>query len=176
MFEPAVPPAKPKGECPATPDRLIAVFGSTRLVDNLAAEDFEALREALAKRYGPVRLGNEIQKVRTVFKDAYDSGLTEKSIRYGPQFKRPSASVMRQHRAQAGERMLEADELRRLLEAAPVPLKVMLLLGINAGFGNHEVATLPVSAFDLDRGWLRQLRLPNGKSVRGMIWTDVGEA
>src|SRR5207253_829138 len=75
-------------------------------------------RDALAKQYGPVRLGNEIQKVRTIFKYGFEAGLIDKPIRYGPQFKKPSASVMRRHRAKNGERMLEADEVRRLLKKA----------------------------------------------------------
>ncbi len=35
------------------------------------ADDFETLRAAMADRWGPVRLGNEVQKVRTVFKYGY---------------------------------------------------------------------------------------------------------
>ena len=110
------------GEYKAATDRLVAAFGKARLVDDLAADDFEALRDAMAKQWGPVRLGNEIQKVRTVFKYGYESGLIENPVRYGPQFKKPSASVLRRHRAKSGERMLEADELRRLIDAAPTQL------------------------------------------------------
>jgi len=98
-------------EYKATTDRLVSTFGKTRLVDDLAADDFEQLRDAMAKLWTPVRLGNEIQKVRTVFKYALESGAMEKPVRYGPQFKKPSASVMRRHKAKSGERMLEADEI-----------------------------------------------------------------
>src|SRR5207249_3162659 len=54
---------------------LVAAFGKTRLVADLAADDFERLRARLADRYGAVRLGNEIQRVRSVFKFADDAGL-----------------------------------------------------------------------------------------------------
>lgn len=175
MFEP-VPgsePPKAKGEYPATTDRLIAQFGGSRLVDDLAAEDFEALRDALAKQYGPVRLGNEIQKIRTVFKYGYESGLIEKPVRYGPQFKKPSAGVMRRHRAKHGERMLEADQLRRLLDKAGPQLKAMLLLGVNAGFGNHDVATLPLSALDLEAGWVNYPRPKTGIPRRCPLWPET---
>jgi hypothetical protein len=64
-----------------------------------------------------VWLGYEVQKVRTLFKYAYESGLIDKPVRYGPQFKKPSKSGLRKHRAITGERMFEADELRRLLDA-----------------------------------------------------------
>jgi hypothetical protein len=58
-----------------TTDMLVAAFGRLRPVKDLAADDFERLRATMAERWGPVRLGTEIQKVRTVFKYGYDSGL-----------------------------------------------------------------------------------------------------
>jgi integrase len=173
MFEPTADPKKPKGEYPATTNRIISTFGATRLVDDLAADDFEALRDGMAKQWGPVRLGNEIQKVRTLFKYGYESGLIEKPVRYGPQFKKPSASVLRRHRAKNGERMLEADEIRRLLDAAAEQLKAMLLLGVNAGFGNHDIATLPLSALDLDAGWVSYPRPKTGIPRRCPLWPET---
>src|ERR1700722_16852729 len=49
-------------------DLLVSAFGKDRLVDDLAADDFEALRAEMAKRWGPVRLGNAITRVKSVFK------------------------------------------------------------------------------------------------------------
>lgn len=112
--------ARTFAECRDTTDLLIDQFGKERLVDDLTADDFEALRDKMASRWGPVRFGNEVQKVRTVFKYGFEAGLTYQPVRYGPQFKKPSASVLRRHRAKNGERMLEAAELRQLLAAAPV--------------------------------------------------------
>jgi integrase len=181
----------------ATTDRLVSTFGGTRLVDDLAADDFEALRDAMAKQWGPVRLGNEIQKVRTVFKYGYEAGLIDKPVRYGPQFKKPSASVLRRHRARNGERMLEAAEVRRMLDALageqvetgrtdeatgkpetvtlqPNPaLRAMILLGVNAGFGNHDIATLPLSALDLEAGWVNYPRPKTGIARRCPLWPET---
>ena len=61
--------------------RLGERFGLTRLVDDLAADDFATLRVMLAKTRGPVALGNEIQRVRTMFMYAFDAGLIDKPIR-----------------------------------------------------------------------------------------------
>jgi integrase len=157
----------------STTDRLVSTFGKDRLVDDLASDDFEALRAGMAKQWGPVRLGNEIQKVRTVFKYGYEAGLIDRPVRYGPQFKKPSAGVLRRHRAKNGERMLEAGEIRRLLDAAPVQLRAMLLLGVNAGFGNHDVATLPLSALDLDTGWVNYPRPKTGIPRRCPLWPET---
>jgi integrase len=184
-------------EYKGTTDRLVATFGKTRLVDDLAADDFEALRDAMAKLWGPVRLGNEIQKVRTVFKYGFEAGLIETPVRYGPQFKKPSASVMRRHRAHNGERMLEAAELRRVLEVLagkpvqtgrtdaesgepetvtlkPSPaLRAMILLGVNCGLGNHDCALLPLSALDLQGGWLNFPRPKTGVARRCPLWPQT---
>jgi hypothetical protein len=46
-------------EYKATTDRLVSTFGKTRLVVDLAGDDFSLLRANLAEQYGPVRLGNE---------------------------------------------------------------------------------------------------------------------
>ena len=43
-------------------DRLIAFFGKRRLVEDLDATDFEALRADIAKGCGLVRLGGEVKQ------------------------------------------------------------------------------------------------------------------
>ena len=53
-------------------DMLTASMGG-RFVAALGAEDFAALRVELARRYGPVRLGSTIQRIRSVFKLAVDN-------------------------------------------------------------------------------------------------------
>ncbi len=67
-----------------TCESIVAEYGRGRAVEYLQSKDFRSLRQALAKRIGPVRLGNEIQRVRTVFKWAFDSELIERPVRGGP--------------------------------------------------------------------------------------------
>jgi integrase len=156
-----------------TTDLLVAAFGGKRLVDDLAADDFEKLRATMAERWGPVRLSNAITRVKTVFKYAADNGLLKQPVRYGSEFVKPDQSVLRRHRARNGERMLEADQLRRLIDAADVPLKAMLLLGLNAGFGNHDVASLPLAAVDLEMGWIDFPRPKTGIPRRCPLWPET---
>jgi integrase len=155
---------------------LVGAFGRTRLVADLATDDFERLRVTLAKRWGPVRLGNVMQRIRSVFKFAHDAGLIEKPIRFGPGFKRPSKKTLRLERAKNGPRMFEADELRKLLAAAKQPLKAMILLGINCGFGNTDVSTLPLEALDLGGGWVNFPRPKTGINRRCPLWPETIEA
>jgi integrase len=159
-----------------TCDHISAAFGLTRLVDDLASDDFEKLRARTAKSYGPVALGNEIQRVRSVFKYAFDAGLIDKPIRYGPLFKRPGRKVLRQARYARGARMFEAAQLRKMLGAAAPQLKAMILLGINCGFGNADVGTLPVSALDLAGAWVSYPRPKTGIHRRCPLWPETVKA
>jgi hypothetical protein len=89
-----------------TPDLLVAAFGAARLVDDLAADDFQSLRAKMAKRWGPTRLANAITRVKGVFKFAVDNGLLDRPPRYGSEFKKPDKAVLRRHRAAGGVKML----------------------------------------------------------------------
>ena len=62
---------------------IVAHFGKTRFVDDLDPVDFEALGAEMAKRWGPTRLGNEIGRVRSVVKFAFDNKLIEQPVRFG---------------------------------------------------------------------------------------------
>jgi integrase len=154
-------------------DLIVAAFGNGRRVDDLAADDFEELRATLAERWGPVRLGNAITRIKSVFKYGVDNALLDRAPRFGSEFKKPEKAVLRRHRAQNGEKMLEADKLRQLIEKADATFRAMLLLGVNAGFGNNDVATLPLSALDLERGWLSFPRPKTGIARRCPLWPET---
>jgi integrase len=156
-----------------TTDRIIGQFGKTRLVTDLGSEDFEALRAAIAANWGPVALGNEIQRVRVVFKYAYDAGLIEHPMRFGPLFKRPSKKTMRIARAKRGAKMFEQPEITKLLAKARPQLKAMILLALNCGFGNNDCATLPLSAVDLKKRWINFPRPKTGVERRCPLWPET---
>ena len=69
--------------------------------------------------------------------------------------------------------MFEANGLRMLIGAAGVQMKAMLLLGINSGFGNTDVAVLPQSAVDLDLAWIDFPRPKTGIERRCPLWPET---
>lgn len=152
---------------------LLGQFGERRLIDDINAEDFEKLRVHMADKWGPVRLGNQIQKIRTFFKYGYEIGVIKQPVRFGPGFKKPSARILRTNRNDAGEKFLESEQCRAILDTAPVPVKAMILLGLNCGFGNHDCATLPLSALDLERGWVNYPRPKTGIKRRCPLWPET---
>jgi integrase len=153
--------------------RIVEVFGRTRLVEDLDASDFGRLKASLAQTRGVVALANEVNRCRVVFNFAYAEALIDKPIRYGSTFKRPPKRVLRRAKLAAGPRMFEADELRKILDAAPLQLRGMALLGINAAFGNHDCGTLPERALDVDSGWVTYPRPKTAVERRALLWTET---
>jgi integrase len=154
-------------------DEIITAFGKARLVADIDPEDFAGLRDKLARKWGPQRLGKTIQFVRCVFKHAFEAGLIPTPVRFGPGFKRPSRKVLRLHRAKQGAKLFTAEEVRRLLDAASVQLRAMILLGINCGYGNSDCGNLPRSALDLEQGWADFPRPKTGIPRRSPLWPET---
>jgi integrase len=155
-------------------DLVVANFGKGRAADDVGPDDFAALRNKVALRWGPARLGTKlIQYTRCLFKHAFDAELIDRPVRFGPGFKRPGKKVLRLNRAAAGPRLFTADEIRRLIDAANVQLRAMVLLGINCGLGNSDVGNLPLSALNLDNALIDYPRPKTGVARRCPLWPET---
>jgi integrase len=154
-------------------DMIVATFGKRRRVADLGPDDFSALRKRMAAKFGPVRLGNQIQSIRSMFKFAYEADLIDRPMRFGPGFKKPSKKVLRLHRAKQGPKLFKAEEIRCMVDAASQPLKAMILLGINCGFGNADCGRLPLAAIDLDAGVIDFPRPKTGIARRWPLWPET---
>ncbi len=152
---------------------VVNAFGKDRPLTDIGTDDFRALRLALSSRLGPVALGNQIRRVRTLFLFARDEGILDKAVIYGQAFKPPAKLVIRKHRAKSGLRMFEAKEIRMLLDAASVEMRAMILLGCNAALGNADIGRLPKSALNLDAGWLDFPRGKTGVARRIPLWDET---
>jgi hypothetical protein len=97
--------------------------------------------------------------------------------------------LLRAARNDRGERLIDRESLLLILnalESQPVTvdgktvavpaspaLRAMVLLGLNAGFGNNDVASLPRSAVNLKTGWLT---FPGPKTAirrRVPLWAET---
>ncbi len=174
-----------------TTDLLIEEFGKDRRVDDLRPDDFERLRKRLADRYGAVGLKGTINLCRIIFKYAHDQRRIKEPVSYGQSFSRPSAKSLRKSRNEAGPRLFERHELLTILDAldgkpievegeekpvkltADPALTAMVLLGVNAGFGNTDCASLPQSAVDLAGGWIEFPRPKTEIERRIPLWPET---
>ena len=157
-------------------------FGSSRLVEDVGPNDFAALRTKLAKKWGPVTLGNTIQRIRVIFKFAFDNGLTTKATNYGQGFKRPSKKTLRLEKAKHGPKLFARQEVRQILGCAPWQpaadgqLRAMILLAINCGFGNSDCGKLPLSTLDFEKPAVTYPRPKTGIPRRCPLWPETVEA
>jgi integrase len=155
---------------------LIGHFGKSRLVDDVAADDFESLRMSLAKTRAAWALGGTVAKIRSVFKYGYEAGLIDKPMRYGPNFKRPGKAALRRERNNKPPRLFAADELRGIVDSADGQLKAMILLGINCGLGNADCGQLRFRNIDFVNGWLNYPRPKTGIERRCPLWKETVSA
>jgi integrase len=153
--------------------KMLAGLGKHRLVADLQPSDFAALKSKLAKKNGPPRMSTIIQVVRCAFKHAFDAGTLDTPMRFGPAFKRTSNKTLRVHRARQGVKLFTAEEIRKLLDVAGQPVKSMMLLGINCGFGNTDCGSLPLAAVDLERGVIDYPRSNTGIPRRCVLWPET---
>jgi integrase len=157
-------------------DLLMATYGRNRLAADIGPDDFAELRNAMARKWGAVRVRDFVQRIRSIFKFGLDVGLLDRPARFGPGFERPSKKTIRLEKAKQGPKVFTADEIRKLLDAAKTPLKAMLLLGVNCAYGNSDCGHLPLAAVDLDKAMIDYARPKTGISRRCPLWTETVQA
>jgi integrase len=154
-------------------DEVVACFGKGRAVADLGPDDFARLRERMAAKWGCHRLRKGVVCVRGLFKYGFELGLLAVPARFGPAFKGATKKTLRLHRAAMGPKLFTAEEVRKLLDAAGQPMKAMILLGTNCGFGNADCGRLPLAAVDLDRAIIDYPRPKTGIPRRCVLWPET---
>ncbi len=135
-------------DCYRVCQKLIDFFGRDCIVADLRPADFGRLRANLATAKGKITLHNSIVRTRCFF----NWGLTNKHLTapvdFGESFNVPSKKHRRRERniaRRAGQaRSFAAEDLRKIISEARQPLRAMILLGINCGFGQSDCAALPL--------------------------------
>lgn len=155
---------------------MIKVFGRHNIAANLTPEDFGRLRVVLAKTRGPEKLKGDIFRCRVPFNWAVEMEHLKQPLKFGPEFEAPNQKTLRAHRKARGPKSFEPDEVGKLLAAAGQPMKAMILLGINCGYGNNDVAALPFTDLDLDDGWVSFARPKTGIDRRCPLWSETVDA
>src|SRR5262249_34191697 len=101
------------------------------------------------------------------------------------------AKALRKDRNEAGSKLFERDEVLRILDAldgkpvavegedkpvtlaANPALKAMVMLGVNCGFGNTDVASLPRKVVSLETGWVNFPRPKTEIARRIPLWPET---
>lgn len=160
----------------ATCQMMTKTLGRLVALESLTPADFDKLRLHLSKTCGPTRFTNEVHRVRSVLKYAFETGLVSRPVLVGPKFKGASKAERRKEKNSRPSRMFTADQCCQLIDAAPQPLKTFILLGLNCGFGNKDIADLPCSAIDLEKGWINYPRPKTHVDRKCPLWPATIQA
>jgi len=156
--------------------KVVDGLGARRLVTDLRPDDFQKLRAKFSSALGPAALQVAITCTRSLFKYGYDAMLIDAPIRFGPDFKGSSKRAKIEARNKNGARMFSAEEIHRLLAEADVQMRCLVLLGVQGGFGNMDLATLKLSALDLEGGWVNHPRPKTGVARRCPLMPETIDA
>ncbi len=129
-------------------NHLINTLGETRPVATLRPIDFERILRKMP--WGPTRRTNAVIVTRMLFTWAHDTELVDVLPRFGKAFRGAPAKDRRQARHRAGKALFPPEHLRALLAHCNTKLRAMILLGINGGMGNTDIARLTLDQLDLD--------------------------
>ena len=156
--------------------RLVTHFGKTREVKTITREDFAELRTFLAKGVKPPTIKRRVITTRQIFKFGADENLITVPLHLD-KLRIPNQKTMRKHRAEAGRKNFHASEVKQLLDATKsLQLQAAILLAVNCGYGNTDIATLKRSDLDLDAGWLKTFRSKTGVRRQCPLWPETIEA
>ena len=165
-------------DCRRDGARVIASLGRARPVATLGPGDFGKLRGSIIQGHNPTSTGTIIVRIRCIFSWGHRSGLLDRLVNYGGEFSRPSAKALRKARAARGGRIMTAADLRTLLEASKPHrgLHAMILMGINCGMGNTDLAQFPLGNLHLDDGYHDFPRPKTGAARRAILWPATVKA
>ena len=129
-------------------------------------------RTHLARTNGPVSLGNHIMRVRAFLNWCKREKIISE-IPAGDSLKKPSRPTAPRPAAR-GSRMFTPEEIRQLIQCASPQLRAMILLALNAGLGNNDLALLETK--HIQGKWLVYPRPKTGIERRVPFWPESRKA
>lgn len=181
----------------ATLRRVVQIMGKTCYPAFWEPVDFEELKSELAKpikrttplkggvvigkqvsRRSPNTVAGDIRRIKAFLNYSYN----KKSIpppMYGMEFQGPSNKAKARLQAKAGRRDISATDLRAIIGQCTLGFKPLVLLGINGGIGNKDIANMALHQLpnlEATTVWLELPRLKTGIPRRTLLWPQTVEA
>jgi integrase len=163
----------------------VGVLGRNTPAKMLRPEQFRKLATKIKTKQAPTAAAKSLTVVRMMFAWAYDEGLLEAPVRTGSGFKLPRKAEKRAAARRRGNGIYTAEQLRLVLDAAEKgvegvrpsnTLRAILLLGINGGMTQMEIAGLRVRDVDLKAGLIDHDRDKTGVRRTVPLWPETVEA
>jgi integrase len=157
-----------------TSRRLLEHFGPRAKPGEISKTQWAAYRLKLLKHFAPPSASVEVAKVKCIFHWAVEFDHLEK-VTFGKAFARAPKTSLLKHQNAGGRKCYAAEEIDRILAASDLQLRAIVLLALNAAYGNADVASLPETALDLNHGWVEFPRVKTGVARRCPLWPEVVE-
>ena len=74
------------------------------------------------------------------------------------------------NKAAKGSKLFTAEQLQAVMKLARPAMKAMILLGLNGGLGNTDVAEMTIKPLDHDCGSLYYPTIKTGMPMKVTIW------
>lgn len=147
-------------------DHFAAAVGAETPAQAIGPQQFsEFYRQQLSGSFGPDQIQRRTYAIRRAFEYAAELELIPHVPNFGPQFKPLKAKALATVKARTPKLVdrtpYKPRDVRRLIRAAPQPIKSMILLAINCAFGNTDCGLL-----GLDQLHLKVERDADGKIVK----------
>lgn len=153
--------------------RMLTVISRHVPIQQIEKADWIRLRKAISDKRGPVSIIQDITRIKTCFKWLVRNEYIKAEPNYDEALKKPARVEVRRSRANRGKRWFDASEIQLLLKNATPPLRAMVLLGVNCGFGNGDCSQLKAEYIDFKGGWVDFDRPKTGTSRRAKLWPET---
>lgn len=133
----------------------ILLFFKGRTLQDIGPADLERYKAERKAEASPATINREIACLKTLFNKAIEWGKIEiNSLR----------TVKKLRENNARERILTAEEARRLIECASPGIRPILLIALNTGMRRNEILNLKWADVDLVKGFILISDSKSGKS------------
>lgn len=150
---------------------VIDHWGRHRTLESIGPDDFGELRAKMMKRWAPGGMKQRMHNIKLIFNFAWKNGKLREQVRWGDQFSVPSQKVVRKAAEKRGPKLFTAEEIRTLLDRATPHMRAFILLGVNCGMGNKDIAML--ERRHIQDGWMTKPREKNGTPRRAKLWPET---
>ncbi|MEM8738881.1 MAG: tyrosine-type recombinase/integrase [Planctomycetota bacterium] len=152
---------------------VLQKFGRTRPPLSLGKKDFAELRREANQVWRAGRITNFVNYTKQMFRYGVDLELIDHLPNFGRRFKGQSAPDRRRQKYEAGQNLFTPEECQVLVDNAGIVMQAMIMLGLNAGFGNKECADLTENDLDLNTGIADTLRSKSQVWRRAALWPET---
>jgi hypothetical protein len=154
---------------------MVKILGASTPVDHLTESDFDKLRSCVSRGVSHKTREGRVVRCRAVFIFGEMRRLTKPILYRMVDFKKPSKKNLDKEKPDA-VKAFDASEIRLLVSSAGVNMRAMILLAINCGLGNTDIAAITEENFDFENRWVTKKRQKTGKSRRIPLWIETIEA